>query len=331
MTFLTSRALGRLCILLLWCVGSCAPADQGEPRGLAPRWELAEPEPLAPAAQVAPGKAFRPARDRQGQLRLAVAPLARGAACDGIGLFGGTRAVWLESPRVEEVSCGSGTTSGASIALLVGLDADGGTRWGRKLGFVSGGRILDERLIGASRDGLVLSTLAVLSPDDGKELVAPRLRAAGQEARSVPVESVEGPALYVPGSKAILHFAADASVLKAEGGLWLFEPSTGRRELVQPVRKVATGAFWRVEDLRLTDDGRHVLLAEKLGQRGAGGVALAVFALPTRRRVQEHVLGGDHFCSDPRLVGRVGGEVTLVYRDESAGTYVGADFRPAVR
>lgn len=326
------RHLVPLCLLLLWCVGACAPAGRGEPferSGPAPRLELAREVPLPPpTGQIAAARAFRPALDRQGELQLAVPPFATEAACRGAGPFGGTRIVWLESPRVEEISCGPGPT-GAPAALIVGLDAEGRPRWSRRLGFASGARLLDERLIGASRDGLVLSTLAVLSPDDGRELVAPRVRSVDREARLVPIESAEGPALYVPGPKIILHFAAGASVLGAEGGLWIFEPTTGRRELVQPVRKITTGAFWRVEDMRLAGDGRHLLVAEKLGQRGAGGVALAVLDLPTRRRVQEYALGGDHFCSDPRLVEKAGGEVTLVYRDESAGAHVAADFRPA--
>jgi len=198
--------------------------------------------------------------------------------------------------------------------------------WTRELGFLSGAYRIEERVIGASSDGLVLNTFEVVSPSDGRTLVPPRTQNVDSGERVVPERSAEGPALWLPTSRRILHFAAEASFLKATGGLWAFDPSTGEERLVEPVRKVFSGAFWRIEDLAVSPDGRWLFLAKKLGQRGSGGVGLTVVLWPEGSTVWEHELGREHFCRDPRLVVEPSGDVRLVYRDETAGQYAEARF-----
>jgi hypothetical protein len=111
--------------------------------------------------------------------------------------------------------------------MLAGIDADGGIAWRRPLGFISGSFVLQEVVLGASPEGIVLSNLGVIAPQTGEALFAAPTHPVGSEQRPVPDVSLTGSALFVPGGQLFLHFEADVTLLHRRGGLWLLEPRPG--------------------------------------------------------------------------------------------------------
>lgn len=310
-------------ILLLGC---CGPASGGGDSGAPSLYELVAERSFGSEDSVEPGLPFRPGLGPKGELVLSVPPLSGASACPAGERQVGSPVVWQQVPRVEEVRC-QAKEAGRVTNRLLGYGANGEQKWLRELGFPSGKHWLDERVIGADSTAVVLSTLEVLDPRDGRSLLSANTRSIAGENRTVPLRSVQGPAVFLASERRILHFSADATVTRARGGLMSFDPRDATELVVYPVRKIFGGAFWRAEHLKLTPAMDRLLVAEKLGLRGGGGVALKVISVSDGRELYRKDLGGNHFCLDPRIVLWPGGGVSLVYRDESARTFVEAHFR----
>jgi hypothetical protein len=223
------------------------------------------------------------------------------------------------NPRVDRARCAAG--SGARpTALLLGIDEAGKVSWRRPLGFASGQFTLDEEVIGASPDGVVLGDLAVIAPGSGLPLREPPTHLV--EGRPVPDHDLTGAALFLPERGAFLWFSADVTLLERKGGLFLVDAASGRRDLVLPVAASFTGGFWRVEEMTRAPDGRHVLLAERFAARGPGGVAIAVFDPERRELAYRERFEPGGFCEDAQVVSAPGGLFGLAYLDATAGKRV---------
>jgi hypothetical protein len=163
------------------------------------------------------------------------------------------------APRVDEYTCRPGARPRGE-RLLVGVSGTGAVAWRRPLAYPSGAHAIDLALVGASPQALVLSDLEVLSATTGEPIVPARTRLIAGEGRAVPVESLQGPAAWVPPSGAILSFEADVTLVRREGGVFRIDPRTGERTLVLPVTADLLGRYDRVEAIGTTDDGRFALL-----------------------------------------------------------------------
>ena len=223
------------------------------------------------------------------------------------------RRTWVLEPRVEELQCQEGARR-----LLVGLDAAGEERWRRPLAFLSGERRLDEWVIGSDPSAIVLSDLAVVSPATGEALFPAPSHPVPGEDRAVPNHSFQGAALFLASERIFLLFIASDSSDDRRGGLYRFDPVTGKKDLLLPMASNAFGGSWVVEDLKLDPDGRHLYIAQRLAVRGPGAVAFAVYDLTERRLLCRETVAEGRYTKEPRLV--VGGHrlAGLSYRDEAA-------------
>jgi hypothetical protein len=310
-------------ILLVANLAACGNSTPPPHAGAAVVSKLGERESAAEASPSGPG-VDRPYFDARGVLAwdgsLAVGP-AGGQACDE-GTHETQRTPWLRTPRIDVVRCSTGPP------LVV---AYGGAKvlWRRPLGFRSGAYTIDQRVIGAGPDGVVLSDLTVLAPRTGEVVLPPRTHPVGSEARPVPDETLEAPALYLQDRHAFLHFSADVTLVRRQGGLYRIDARTGAATLLQPVAATAIGTAWRIEEMSRSTDGRYALLASRHDRRGGGGVAFAVLDLDTGKEIYRERFRDDHFCVDPRLAVGAGGKVGLAFRDQTAGQVVLVTFQLA--
>jgi hypothetical protein len=230
------------------------------------------------------------------------------------------------APRVDRVQCG-GVPGAKASAILLGIDGAGNTSWRRELGFVSGRFTIDEQVLGASHDGLVLSNLAVIAPDSGRTLRPAPFHLVDREPRPVPDHHLAGAALYLADRDAFLCFSANVTLLEREGGLFRIDAATGRQDLLLPVSATLAGGYWRVEEMTRAPDRRHVLLAERFAVRGPGAVGVVVFDPERREVVFEERFGEGTFCEDPQVVSGPAGLFGLAYLDTNAGKRVLVRYR----
>lgn len=277
--------------------------------------------PGDPGESAAP-RVNRPFFDQAGQLRWADG-LVHGEAtgsCDtqppqqnanGYPIY--PRQTRLFAPRVDERLC---SRAGAPTEIaLVGIDNDGKKSWERQTTFHSGSHRIDQRLIGASADGLVLSSLEVWSPKSGETLVPAATRAIPSEARAVPQHTYWGAALYHPLGKRIYVFEAEVTLTTRQGGLYEINPANGSKILIHPVATTWLRGFDRIEAMAVTPDGRYLMLAQRLSFRGPTDVSLALLDLSTRRIVwhDRFCQRGNEICADPQVVVSPKGAIGFSY------------------
>jgi hypothetical protein len=232
----------------------------------------------------------------------------------------------LHAPRVDEYACRPGARPRAE-RLLVGVSGLGAVAWRRPLVYPSGASPIDLALAGATPGALVLSDLEVVSPTTGETIVPPRTRAIEGEGRAVPVESVQGPAAYLPSSGAVLYFEADVTLVRRDGGLFRVDPRSGVRTLLLPVTADLLGRYDRVESIAPTDDGRFAVLGRRRSTRGPSSVSVAVLDLASGRLVFEETHGDGHACFDAQVVVGTGGLFTFTYRDDTLARRVVVEYR----
>lgn len=231
----------------------------------------------------------------------------------------------LARPRVDERRCPETRARRPWRKLLVGFDAQGRQSWERPLVYRSGEIELEQWLIGATPEALVLSSLEVWSPATGETLVPARVHDAA--GRPVPDVNFTGSALYLAKTREVLLFEAEVTLLKREGGLYRIALDTGRKELWLPIEATLLGTYDRVEAMALSRDGRLALLGLRQRVRGATPVSVAVYDLTTRERVFEERMGFDHVCSEPQVVAGDDGQFAFAYRDDNAREHVLVRYR----
>lgn len=227
----------------------------------------------------------------------------------------------LLAPRVDLRRCPRSAGAGTDTSLL-GLDATGNLTWQRPLVFVSGERKIEQWLLGATSEGLVLSSFEVWSPVSGATLVPPRTHPVGPEGRPVPDHQFTGAALYHSTRGEIFHFTAEVTLVRREGGLFRFDPKSGTQELLHPVTASWMGTHDQVEAMAVAPGGRLLLLARRSTVRGASSVSFAVFDLDRKRYVFEERHGEGHVCSAPLVAVGPKGQVVFTYRDENERQHV---------
>lgn len=279
----------------------------------------------APAAGEMPPTVDRPAFDPKGLLIWDARPAAVSGACPE-GTPPSNRTTWLLSPRVDEVRCGA--PGGAAKGALLGIDPEGRIVWRQPLGFRTGEYTVDRWVLGAAAEGIVLSDLTILAPATGAVAVPPKTHPVGAEKRPVPDLSLTGAAIYLPREQAVLHFTADVTFLRSEGGLYRIDLRTGRRELLLPVSTTLLRGYWRVEAMALGKDGKTLFLAERLAIRGEGGVAFSAFDLRAGKVIFRRTFDEDRFCNDPVLVLGPQGRIGFSYRNDSLGRRILIEIRP---
>lgn len=197
----------------------------------------------------------------------------------------------------------SGEGTPTEIALI-GIDSDGRKSWERQTAFQSGTHRIDQRLIGASTDGLVLSSLEVWSPKTGETIIPAATRAILSESRAVPLHTYWGAALYHPVRKRFYVFEANVTLTARQGGLFEINPSNGTKTLVHRVVTTLLGGFDRIEAIALRPDGRFLALAQRLSWRGPTDVSFAILDLSTNRLVfhERFCHHTNDICADPHVV-----------------------------
>lgn len=300
-----------------------------------PPVELVGEERFAFADPAAAPRVDLPYFDSSGRLRWNDSPIHQQAtgACDTVApqrLAAGQalypRQTRMLGPRVDERRCprpgGAGTE-----AVLMGLDPGGQVSWQRPLVFRSGKRQIDQWLIGATPDGLVLSSLEVWSPLTGETVVPAPTHPVEPEGRPVPDHELTGTAIYHPGRREILAFTADVTLTRRRGGLYRIDQASGERELLHPVTATLAGSYERVEAMALDPAGRLLLLARRSSVRGASSVSFAVFDLDSRRYLFQERHGTGHTCSEPRTLVGPNGQVVFSYRDANDRQFVVVRYR----
>lgn len=303
---------------------SCAWTESGPAAAGAPVRAIRVEEQSVAAGDRSDARVNRPYFDAEGRLRWADAPVDSPAVCPP-GAQAQRRTLML-TPRVDRVRCVVEGRAKASTSL-VGIDEDGKVAWSRALGFPSGRFTIDEEVIGASPDGVVLSNLTVIAPATGRTILPGPTHEVGAERRPVPDHDLTGAALYLPDRRGFLWFSADVTLLSRKGGLFAIDAATGRKELVLPVSATLTGGYWRVEEMARAPEGPYVLLAEQFAVRGPGGVALEVFDPERREVVFRERFGEGGFCEDPRVVTGPGDSSGFSYLDATAGKRVLVRYR----
>ncbi|WNG21055.1 hypothetical protein [Cystobacter fuscus] len=242
---------------------------------------------------------------------------------------GHQRLTRLLEPRVDEVRCARAGTAGlgGNESFLVGFDAQGQLAWKRRLGLESGKYTFDEAILGASREGIVLSNLTVVSPWTGETLVLAPTHPVDLERRPVPDYEFSQSALYLSERGAFVLFEADVTLVRSEGGLYLLEPRRGQKELLLGVATTWGGSYWRVEEMLLSESRRYLILAQNQATRGKGGVSFSIYDLQERRLVFEEKFGEQRYSRDPKLVLGKGGDVGFSYVDETGGRVVLVHYR----
>ena len=266
--------------------------------------------PGSPTETATP-RVNQPFFDQAGQLRWADALVHTEAtgACDtqppqqnanGYPIY--PRQTKLLAPRVDERMC---SREGAPTEIaLIGFDGDGKKSWQRQTVFQSGTHRIDQRLIGASADGLVLSSLEVWSPKTGETLMPAATRAIAADSRSVPLHTYTGAAFYHPVRKTFYVFEANVTLTARQGGLYESNSSNGMKTLVHRVVTTLFGGFDRIEAMALTPDGRYLALAQRLEWRGPTDVSFAILDLTTNRLMfhERFCHRTNDTCADPHVV-----------------------------
>jgi hypothetical protein len=208
----------------------------------------------------------------------------------------------LLAPRVDERLCSRPGTP--SEITIVGVDRSGKKTWERDAKFPSGTHRLDQRLIGASADGLVMSSLEVWSAQTGETLIPAVTRTIPSEVRAVPVHAYTGGAVFHAGRRVVYVFDADVTLTKRQGGLYEINPASNGKKLVHPVVTTKLSGFDRIEALAVTPDGRYLALAQRLSRRGPSDVSFAVLDLTTERLAfhERHCQSSQEVCAEPLVV-----------------------------
>jgi hypothetical protein len=208
------------------------------------------------------------------------------------------RTAWLASPRVDSRACWVGNSSHES---LIGLDKTGHVRWARSLPCIN---TLPTTLIGANRDGLVLSNLEVWSSSTGEIILPPS-----------PTSRSSNSGLYRPHHRDIILFDTESTLYSSQGGLWRFDPASRHTELLQQAERRWGFGKVLVEDIAQDPGENYLYLAKRLEMRGPGWVAFEVFD-PIRRITlfkQKH--GRGKLCSNVRVTAGPNGHVAFSFHD----------------
>lgn len=311
--------------LLLLALALIALPGSGDAPGVAVKVrERRVPEEKGVAIRI-----NRPFFDANGRLAFNASPVpGPGQSFCAEGTTFSRRVTHLLSPRVDEVEC---TAAGGRRAMLLGIDGAGRTVWRRPLGFRSGEFNFDEIVAGASREGIVLNNLTVLSPATGEVLFHPPTHPVGAEKRPVPDHDLAEATAYLPDRRAFATFQAEVSLFERSGGVDLLDPGTGRREPLLPVVTTLLGGYWRVEAMALDSSRRYLLLGNRFSFRGPGGVSLVVFDLAARRKVYEERFIEDHYGGELAFCVDAGGNVGFSFLDETEARRVLVHYRIAGR
>lgn len=308
----------------------CSRAAVGTAASVVRVSELRIPFPDPPTAAPEP-RVDRPYFEDDGRLRWdggrVDEPPLRACAEAEPGRLAPPRRAVLARPRVDERRCPEPGGGRRLRKTLVGFDAQGRVSWERPLVFRSGDVEIEQWLIGATPEALVLSDLEVWSPATGETLVPAPTHLAG--ARPVPDHHFSTSALYLPASGALLAFQADVTLVRREGGVYRIALDTGRKELWLPVSATLTGTYDRVETMAQSRDGRFVLLGLRQEVRGPSSVAVALHDLKTAALAFEERFGDGHSCSDPQVLAGADGHFAFAYRDDNARAHVLVLYRVA--
>jgi hypothetical protein len=233
------------------------------------------------------------------------------------------RKVRLRLPYVEEVKCRNPDGSSRPEILLAGFSSNGQMKWQRRLSFKSGSHQLDQWLIGASAEGLVLSSLEVWSPETGETIVPAitHIVGTGAEARPVPDYNFTYAALYDSTRKVFYVFEANVSLSKHDGGVYRLNPRTKEKDLLYGVVAMALGVYDHVEAMERSLNGKYLLLAHRQTARGPNSVSFLIFDIEQRAPVYQSRFGEGEFCSSSQIVVGTNGNVGFAYRNNSRKQY----------
>jgi hypothetical protein len=316
------RALAGIGILLFPCgAPSWSAAEATRAIQIQKRGEQTVAFPGISDRDAAP-RVNRPYFDGAGQLRWADALVHEQAtgSCDthplqenpkGYPIY--PRRTVLLSPRVDVRLCSRKGASSESTAI--GSTDDGHKGWEREIVFRSGMHRLDQYLIGSSREGLVLSSLEVWSPDTGRTIMPAPTRLIPSESRAVPLYAYTGAALYHPTRRTIFVYDAEVTLTSSRGGLYEIKPSTGSKTLIHPVASTLLRGFDRIEEMALMPGGRYLCLAQRLSWRGPTDVSVTILDLSTKRLLfhERFCHGTQDTCADPHVVVEPSGAIGFSY------------------
>lgn len=265
--------------------------------------------------------------DAENRLQRSEPRIAENGACEG-GLFpqaGGwsprcQRTLLLPAPRVESCRCEGPLPDGQpglGIAHL-GIGPQGREVWRRLQRSPQQASHRDPSLVSASPGGLVFSDLEIRAPASG-ETLRPR-DASGFE--------VFHSAHYLPDQDAFLFFRADVTLVRREGGLYLYRPATGQQELVLPVDARLLGHYV-IDDMAALPGGRWLVLGERYATRGPDQARFRVFDLQTRRIVYSEKFESEQGTSEVRVAVGAEGHAAFAFIEHRSASEVVVHYRIA--
>lgn len=190
--------------------------------------------------------------------------------------------------------------------------------------FQSGDVEIEQWLIGATPEALILSNLEVWSPWTGETVLPARTHAVG--GRVIPDFNFSTCGVYLSARREALVFEADVTLLRRQGGVYRIRLDTGHKELWLPVSTTLLGSYDRVESMASLDD-RFAVFGLRQEVRGPTPVGVAVHDLATRERVFNERLCAGYTCADPQVVAGHDGHFALAYRDQKAQEHVLIHYR----
>jgi len=192
--------------------------------------------------------------------------------------------VLLINPRVEICSC---SDEKASWERLIGLDEQKKIIWQREL--IKGS--FYDRVIGATPQAIVLTTLEVIEPKSGT-ILEPSLKTLnGKGARYAFHQAT---ATFRRKAKDFIFFDAEYLLFSApKGGLYLFNPKQEIKELIRKGTRNSNFIFRRhlnVRNIALSKDERFAFLAQMWETRGPSYLEFAIFDLEKNKLCLRNVL-----------------------------------------
>jgi len=130
--------------------------------------------------------------------------------------------------------------------------------------------------------------------------------------------------LYLPSSGRFVEFDGESGLMTSRGGLWMFDPRSNQRELIDPLDGGLTG-FWKVEKMSELSASGVLVLVERRATRGLGHLRLKLFDALERRTLGIYKLSARGLYSDIHIQQTPDGQIAVSFFDAEA--YVVVHYR----
>lgn len=166
--------------------------------------------------------------------------------------------------------------------------------------------------------GIIFADHEVWSIQSGKTLFSAQKTAHKQHATS----------FYLASTHRFVEFDGESNLIASKGGLWIFDPHTNKKELIDPIDDGLFG-YWKVEKISEIPNSGVLILVERWATRGLGDLRLKLFDLSKRKTLAIYKLSSDGLYSDIHIQHAKENQIAVSFFDAKA--YVVVQYRVATR